>query len=113
MQFTDTLKIQSILQNEYDDEGNPVEGELSFVSFGREKNAIILPNDIAAKVRLNDGSEYTYSYQIIVKLKKELIPLIPIEGHKVYIHKNDGTIEGVKEVKGFVTLKSKYLKIWV
>lgn len=113
MRFTDELKIQSTLNGGFDEDGNPIEGEPFWMLFGKEKNAIIFPNKKASKVRLNDGSEYIYAYEIIVKLKKELIPLIPKEGQKVHIRKYDGTIDVTKEVVGFVTLKSRYLKIWV
>lgn len=113
MNYTDTLEIQSTLPGGYDSEGNPVEGLSKWMSFGKEKNAIILPNEKASKVTLKDGKEYVYSYVIIARMKKELIPFIPREGKKVHIRKSDGTIDKVMEVKGFVTLKSRNLKIWV
>ena len=113
MNFTDTLKVQTSLSGGYDEDGNPIESISQWILFGKEKNSIIFPNEKAAKVSLNDGNEYVYSYVIIAKLKKDLIPLIPKEGQKVYIHKSDGTIDKEMEVKGFVTLKNRYLKIWV
>lgn len=113
MNFTDTLKVQTSLSGGYDEEGNPIESVTQWITFGKEKNSIIFPNEKAAEVSLNDGNEYVYSYVIIAKLKKDLIPLIPKEGQKVHIRKSDGTIDKEMEVKGFVTLKGRYLKIWV
>ena len=113
MKFADTLLVKRSLSGGYDDDGNPIVSQSEWVNFGKEKNCIILPNDKASKVRLNDGSEYVYSYVVLIKLRKDLVSIIPVEGDKVHIKKYDGTIDRDMEVKGFVTLKSKYLKIWL
>ena len=62
---------------------------------------------------LHDGSEYQYSYYVIAPLKKTLYPLIPKEGDRVRITKADGTIDKELEVRGFVTYKKRYIKIWL
>lgn len=46
-------------------------------------------------------------------LSKAKYPLIPKEGDKVVIMKKDGTIDKEMEVKGFVTYKQRYLKLWL
>lgn len=97
----------------YDENGNEVVPEKIWLVFGKEKNAIISPNSRANKVSLNDGKDFVYSYEVIVKLKKQYYPLIPKEGSRVRLHKADGTIDKDMEVKGFVTLKQRYLKLWL
>lgn len=97
----------------YDDEGNPVEPATTWVVFGKEKNSIIFPNTQATKVSLQDGKDFVYSYEVVVKLKKSLYPFLPKEGDMVWLHKSDGTIDKSMVVKGFVTLKQRYLKIWL
>lgn len=97
----------------YDDNGNEVVPETTWLVFGKERNAIISPNSRANKVSLHDGKDFVYSYEIIVKLKKQLYPLIPKDGERVWVHKADGTIDKDMEVKGFVTLKQRYLKLWL
>lgn len=115
--ITDTVdddKTAELLANgEYDDEGNPVEPARTWVVFGKEKNAIIFPNSRASKMSLADGKEFIYSYEVIVKLKKALYPLLPQEGTRVWLHKSDDTINKDMEVKGFLTLKKRYLKLWL
>ena len=97
----------------YDENGNEVVPEKIWLVFGKEKNAIISPNSRANKVSLNDGKDFVYSYEVVVKLKKQYYPLIPKEGSRVWLHKADGTIDKDMEVKGFVTLKQRYLKLWL
>ena len=62
---------------------------------------------------LADGQKYTYVYEIYAPLNKAKYPLIPKEGDKVHITKKDGTIDKEMEVKGFVTLKKRFLRIWL
>ena len=97
----------------YDENGNEVVPEKIWLVFGKEKNAIISPNSRANKVSLNDGKDFVYSYEVVVKLKKQYYPFIPKEGSRVWLHKADGTINKDMEVKGFVTLKQRYLKLWL
>ena len=97
----------------YDENGNEVVPKKIWLVFGKEKNAIISPNSRANKVSLNDGKDFVYSYEVIVKLKKQYYPFIPKEGSRVWLHKADGTIDKDMEVKGFVTLKQRYLKLWL
>lgn len=110
----DEEKTAELLANgEYDEEGNAIEPQQTWVVFGKEKNAIIFPNSRANKVSLNDGKDFVYSFEVIVKLKKSLYPLLPKEGTRVFLHKADGSIDKDMEVKGFVTLKQRYLKLWL
>lgn len=115
--ITDTVdeeKTSELLQQgEYDENGDPVEPARTWVVFGKEKNAIIFPNSKANKVSLADGKDFIYSYEVIIKLKKALYSLLPKEGDRVWLHKSDGTINKDMEVKGFVTLKKRYLKLWL
>lgn len=97
----------------YDEKGNPLEPLQEWVVFGKQKNAVIFPNSRANKVSLADGQDFIYSYEVIVKLKKTLYHLLPKEGDRIWLQKADGTVDKEMEVKGFVTLKQKYLKLWL
>lgn len=97
----------------YDADGNPVEPVQKWLTFGKEKNALIMPNSRGKEVVLNDGTKYTYSYEVIAKLNKRLYPLIPKEGDRILLQKSDGTIKKDMEVKGFVTFKRRYIKLWL
>ncbi len=112
MTFDDKLYVQLKPSEEYDEDLNPVvsseEEEWEFFS-----KCFISFNSSAQKVRLNDGSEYVYSYYVIAPLKKSQYDIIPKEGDFVHIVKLDGTIDKVMEVRGFVTYKQSYLKIWL
>ena len=110
MTFEDTLKVLTLTEGGYDKDFNPVPPIEEWVDFSK---CFISFNSQAQKTRLNDGQEYIYSYYVIAPLKKSLYSLIPREGDKVRIIKADGTIDKVMEVKGFVTYKKRYLKIWL
>lgn len=109
----DEKTAELLSQGEYDENGDPVEPVQTWVVFGKEKNAIIFPNSKANKMGLADGKDFVYSYEVIVKLKKALYSLLPKEGDRVWLQKSDGTISKDMEVKGFVTLKKRYLKLWL
>ena len=99
------------LKSGFDEEGNPLTPEaFIFIDFGK---CVILPNTKASVITLADGQKYTYMYEIYAPLSKTKYPLIPKEGDKVYIAKKDGTIDKEMEVKGFVTLKKRFLRIWL
>ena len=99
------------LKSGFDEEGNPLTPDaFIFIDFGK---CVILPNTKASVITLADGQKYTYMYEIYAPLNKAKYPLIPKEGDKVYITKKDGTIDKKMEVKGFVTYKKRYLKIWL
>lgn len=110
MTFDDTLKVLTVTEGGYDEDFNPIPPTEEWNDFSK---CFISFNGEAKKIRLNDGTEYIYSYYVIAPLKKELYPLIPKEGDKVQIIKADGTIDKVMEVRGFVTYKKRYLKIWL
>lgn len=99
------------LKSGFDEEGNPLTPDaFIFIDFGK---CVILPNTKASVITLADGQKYTYMYEIYAPLNKAKYPLIPKEGEKVWITKKDGTIDKEMEVKGFVTLKKRYLRIWL
>ena len=99
------------LKSGFDEEGNPLTPDaFIFIDFGK---CVILPNTKASVITLADGQKYTYMYEIYAPINKAKYPLIPKEGDKVYITKKDGTIDKEMEVKGFVTYKKRYLKIWL
>ena len=99
------------LKSGFDKEGNPLTPDaFIFIDFGK---CVILPNTKASVITLADGQKYTYMYEIYAPLNKAKYPLIPKEGDKVYITKKDGTIDKEMEVKGFVTYKKRYLRIWL
>lgn len=95
----------------YDEEGNPIEATMTrFLDFGK---CVILPNTSAQTISLADGQQYVYSYVVIAPITKTSYNKLPIEGDKVLIKKKDGTINKEMEVKGFLTLKQRYLKLWL
>ena len=111
MRLEDTLEVKQKPTTEYDSDGNPVtEVAESWTEFGK---CFLSFNSRAERVRLNDGSEYVYSYYIITTLNSERYSIIPREGDKIHVVKADGTVDAVMEVKGCVTYKKRYLKIWV
>ncbi len=111
MRFEDVLKVRPKGQPLYDENNDPIaEEDAEFVDFSK---CFVSFNAAAQKIRLNDGSEYVYSFYVIAPLKKSLYPLIPKEGDYVRIMKADGTIDKVMVVRGFVTYKQRYLKIWL
>ena len=110
MTFEDTLEVLNVTQGGYDEDFNPVAPTEEWVSF---PNCFISFNSSAQKVRLNDGTEYVYTYYVILPISKKFYPTIPKEGDRVRIEKKDGTIKAEMEVRGFVTYKRRYLKIWL
>lgn len=99
------------LQSGYDEDGNPIEStDVIYLQFGK---CAILPNSSARTVTLVDGSTYAYSYEVFTLLNAKKYKMLPKEGDKVWITKKDGTIDKAMEVKGFVTYKKRYLKIWL
>ena len=95
----------------YDAQGNPIEATATrFLDFGK---CLIFPNTKASLITLNDGSKYQYAYEVIAPLSKQKYKMLPTEGDNVKKTKKDGTIEKEMEVKGFVTLKRRYLKLWL
>lgn len=95
----------------FDDNGDSLQpGTIRYIDFGK---CILLPNSKARSITLFDGQKYVYSYEVVAPLNKSRYLLIPKEGDKVWIIKKDGTIDREMEVKGFVTLKRRYLKLWL
>ena len=72
---------------------------------------LIMPNTSAAKVKGNDGKEYIYSYEIILR-KPRNVGYLPKENATIRIKKKDGSIEKTCKVSGFVTLRN-WIKVWV
>ncbi len=110
MTFEDNIQVLHTTQGGYDEDFNPIPPTEEWLDFSK---CFISFNSQAQKIRLHDGQEYVYSYYVIAPLKKDLYPLIPKEGDRVRILKADGTIDKELEVKGFVTYKKRYLKIWL
>ena len=110
MRYEDELWVCKTDCRSYDDKGYPNDPENEWSLFGK---CFLSFNSAASKVRLADGKEYQYTYYVIAPLKKDLYSLIPKEGERVQVKKADGTVEQVKEVRGFVTYKKRYLKIWL
>jgi hypothetical protein len=103
--------VDDDIQKGFDENGNAIEvKDLRFLDFGK---CIILPNTSARSVTLLDGKQYVYSYELIAPLSKRKYYLLPKEGDKVWITKKDSTIDRQMEVKGFVTYKKRYLKLWL
>lgn len=112
MSYEDTLKVRKgFKEASYDADGNPVAGsDDEYVLFGK---CTILPNSAANAIVLADGLKYAYAYELYAPLSKAKYNLIPQEGEKVWITKKDGTIDKEMEVRGFVTYKKRYLKLWL
>lgn len=112
MRFGDKLEVLVTENNGRDVNFDPIPPTNEWKSFGK---CIIMPNSSAQSVSLVDGKEYIYQYQIYAPLKSSHYKdgLIPKEGMKIRITKEDGTIEKEAFVKGFLTLRKRYVKIWV
>lgn len=110
MRYDDRLYVTVTTEGGYDENLDPIEPSEEEVLFGK---CFIGFNDKAESVTLHDGKEYIYRYMIIASLTKQNYPLIPKEGAQIRFVKKDGTIDKTMTVQGFVTLKERYLKIWV
>ena len=110
MTFEDTLSVMQTTGGGYDENLDPIPFTEEWAEFSK---CFLSFNASAEKIRLNDGQEYVYSYYVIAPLKKSLYPLIQKEGDKVRVQKADGTVDKVMEVRGFVTYKKRYLKVWL
>ncbi len=112
MTFEDILKVNPMGESRYDEDNNPItdDSEEAWLEFSK---CFISFNTSAQKITLHDGKEYQYSYYVIAPLKKSIYDIIPKEGDMVRITKADGTVDKVMEVRGFVTYKKRYLKIWL
>lgn len=102
--------VSDELIDKYDCNGDAIETETVYVDFSK---CFISFNSNAQKIRLHDGTEYQYTYYVISPLKKSIYHLIPKEGQWVKIRKADGTIDCEMEVRGFVTYKKRFVKIWL
>ncbi|SEA80551.1 hypothetical protein SAMN04487851_11494 [Prevotella sp. tc2-28] len=110
MTFEDTLKVLKVSGGGYDEDYNPIEPTEEWIDFAK---CFISFNSSAQKIHLHDGQEYIYNYYVILPLKASIYGNIPKEGDRVRIVKADGTIDKEMEVRGFVTYKKRYLKIWL
>ena len=108
--ITDEIVGDDIELIRYTREGYPIAFEEDWFNLSK---CFISFNSSAQKIRLNDGNEYIYSYYVILPLRKSIYHLIPKEGDWVHIIKADGTIDKKMQVRGFVTYKKRYLKIWL
>ena len=95
----------------YDNDGNPITATDSYyISYSK---CSILPNSKAEYIVLNDGKKYTYAYEVYIPLNKAKYNFLPKQGDFVKIEKKDGSIIEEKEIKGFVTYKKRYLRLWL
>lgn len=105
MVFADFIKYKTFVK-EVDSDGLMDETE-SWVDLGK---CTIFPNTAAKKQIGNDTEQRIYSYEIMMRIPKLAIPK---EGEWVRITKKDGTIDEELEVIGFMTIKGRFLKLWV
>lgn len=112
MRFGDKLEVLITTEGGVDEDLNPIDLTEEWKEFGK---CIIMPNSSAQSVSLADGKEYIYQYQIYAPLKSAHYKegLIPTEGMKIHFTKEDGTIDKVAFVQGFLTLRKRYVKLWV
>lgn len=106
MRLNDRIELKQV-HLEFDSKLNEVEVE-SWVSIGK---CAIMPNTAAKMTKGNDGKEYLYAYEVIMKKPKQDENL-PRENSEIRLTKSDGTVDKVCRVRGFVTLRN-WLKIWV
>lgn len=109
MKLSDRIKLKTV-NTKYDERLNEIE-TIEWIDLGK---CSIMPNTAAKVTRGNDGKEYLYAYEIIMKVPKNLFGsrIVPQEGDDIHIAKADGTINKECKVSGFVTLRN-WLKIWV
>lgn len=107
---TDEICDIDITREMFDKDMNPIQPSNVYLNFGK---CFISFNSAGQLVTLNDGKEYQYTYYVICPLTKKRYNMIPREGDFVRIIKADGTIDREMIVRGFVTMKNKYLKLWL
>ena len=110
MRYEDSLFVGTAEGSGYDSAGYAVAPAVSWTMFNK---CFLSFNGSARRTNLADGKEYHYSYYVIVPLKKALYSLIPKEGERVRVVKADNSVDKILEVKGFVTYKKRFLKIWL
>lgn len=113
IEINEDKTIEFFADGKFNEDGSTKKPTQMWTSFGKTKNCVIFPNSKSSSIVLNDGKQYAYSYEVIVKLKKSLYSLLPKEGDLIWVTKSDKTINKEMEVKGFVTYKQKYLKLWL
>lgn len=109
MKLSDRIRLK-LINTKYDERLNEVEN-IDWIDLGK---CMIMPNTAAKITRGNDGKEYLYSYEIMMKIPKDLFghKIVPKEGDDIHIIKGDGTIDKTCKVVGFVTLRN-WVKLWV
>lgn len=105
MQFSDSIKYKTA--EKYTDDNLDVVEDVEWLDLGK---CIIMPNTAARQVKGNDSEPRMYSYEVIMRKPKAHIP---VEDEWVHITKKDGTIDTDAQVIGFVTMKGRFLKLWV
>lgn len=83
--------------------------EVSTMDWAMLGKCLVTPNSAANKVKGNDGKDYVYSYEVIMRKPKNIVPR---ENQMIHIVKKDKTVDKTLRVIGFVTLRN-WLKIWV
>lgn len=112
MRFGDKLDVLVVTKGEMDENLNPGRPTEEWKFFGK---CAIMPNTAAQSVSLADGKEYIYQYEIYAPLNSKHYQenLIPKENSRIHFVKEDGTIDKEAFVRGFLTLRKRYLKLWV
>lgn len=110
MRFDDTLKVKVLSGAGFDIDLNPVTPTETWQELGK---CVIFPNNKAATINCNDGEVYQYQFEVVSRLKRDYYSYLPKEGMTIHLHKKDGTIDKDFIVKGFLTLRQRYLKLWV
>lgn len=104
MNLSDKIEL-GVSETSIDENLNEV-SQLNWIDLGK---CLITPNSSASRTIGNDGKEYIYSYEIIMRKPKTNIPK---ENDMIHFVKKDGTIDKTCRVSGFVTLRN-WMKIWV
>ena len=105
MNLSDDIRLM-VITSRVDENLDPIE-ITEWVDLGK---CAIVQNSSARKIILNDGVEYSYSYEVFYRKKKDMP--IPHEGDTIHIIKKDGTIDKDCKVAGFMTMRN-WIKLWV
>lgn len=105
MRFNDKIYLQRITT-----EKNENLDTIEVVSWSDPWKCNVLPNTKSQTVHGNDGVDYVYAFEIMLRKPQDLYPK---EGDMVRIVKKDGSVDATKRVLGHVILKGFLLKLWV
>lgn len=104
MVFDDTIDLKQVA-TDWDEHERRVE-QVSWLALGR---CVIFPNEAARQEEGEDTLQRVYQYTVVMRKPK----VYPKEGDWVRLRKKDSSIDCEMRVRGFVTLKNRYLKLWL